>query len=68
VRSTLLGRRRHGCRCADQSFNAFDRDYVNGQTQDQKGNAALFGQEIPNGTDPDLKEFARHPDLAIAAY
>jgi hypothetical protein len=25
----------------------------------QKGNAALFEQEIQNGTDPDLKEFAR---------
>jgi putative membrane protein len=39
--------------------NAFDRDYVNGQVEYQKGNAALFEQEIQNGTDPDLKEFAR---------
>jgi putative membrane protein len=39
---------------------AFDRDYVNGQVEYQKGNAALFEQEIANGTDPDLKEFARH--------
>jgi putative membrane protein len=38
---------------------AFDRDYVNGQVEYQKGNAALFAQEIANGTDPDLKEFAR---------
>jgi putative membrane protein len=38
---------------------AFDRDYVNGQVQYQKGNAALFEQEIQNGTDPDLKAFAR---------
>jgi putative membrane protein len=38
---------------------AFDRDYVNGQVEYQKGNAALFQQEIQNGTDPDLKEFAR---------
>jgi putative membrane protein len=38
---------------------AFDRDYVNGQVEYQKGNAALFEQEIKNGTDPDLKEFAR---------
>jgi putative membrane protein len=38
---------------------AFDRDYVNGQVEYQKGNAALFEQEIQNGTDPDLKEFAR---------
>jgi putative membrane protein len=38
---------------------AFDRDYVNGQVEYQKGNAALFEQEIQNGSDPDLKEFAR---------
>jgi putative membrane protein len=38
---------------------AFDRDYVNGQVEYQKGNAALFEQELQNGTDPDLKEFAR---------
>jgi putative membrane protein len=39
---------------------AFDRDYVNGQVEYQKGNAALFEQEIQNGADPDLKEFSRH--------
>jgi putative membrane protein len=38
---------------------AFDRDYVNGQVEYQKGNLALFQQEIENGTDSDLKEFAR---------
>jgi putative membrane protein len=38
---------------------AFDRNYVNGQVEYQKGNAALFEQEIQNGTDPDLKAFAR---------
>src|ERR1700733_13894815 len=38
---------------------AFDRNYVNGQVEYQKGNAALFEQEIQNGTDPELKEFAR---------
>jgi putative membrane protein len=38
---------------------AFDRNYVNGQVEYQKGNAALFQQEIQNGTDPELKEFAR---------
>ena len=43
---------------ADRSA-AFDRNYVNGQVEYQKGNAALFEQEIKNGTDPDLKEFAR---------
>jgi putative membrane protein len=38
---------------------AFDWNYVNGQVEYQKGNAALFEQEIANGNDPELKEFAR---------
>jgi putative membrane protein len=38
---------------------AFDRNYLNGQVEYQKGNAALFEQEIQNGGDPELKEFAR---------
>lgn len=38
---------------------AFDRNYVDGQVEYQKGNAALFEQEIRNGNDPELKEFAR---------
>jgi putative membrane protein len=38
---------------------AFDQNYVNGQVEYQKGNAALFRQENQNGSDPDLKEFAR---------
>jgi putative membrane protein len=38
---------------------AFDRNYVEGQVEYQKGNAALFRQEIQNGNDPALKEFAR---------
>jgi putative membrane protein len=37
-----------------------DHDYVRGQVDYQKGNAALFRYEIQNGSDPDLKEFARH--------
>jgi putative membrane protein len=37
----------------------FDRDYVEGQVDHQKGNAALFRYEIQNGADPDLKEFAQ---------
>ena len=37
----------------------FDRDYVNGQVEYQKGNAALFRQEIQRGNDPDLKRFAQ---------
>lgn len=36
-----------------------DRDYIEGQVEYQKGNAALFRNEIENGTDPELKEFAR---------
>lgn len=39
---------------------ALDRDYVEGQVEYQKGNAALFKYEIQNGTDPDLKTFAQH--------
>jgi putative membrane protein len=38
---------------------AFDRDYLDGQVEYQKGNAALFRNEIQNGSDPDLKQFAR---------
>ena len=38
---------------------ALDRDYVDGQVEYQKGNAALFQYEIQYGTDPDLKEFAQ---------
>jgi putative membrane protein len=38
----------------------FDRDYVEGKLDSQKGNAALFRYEIQNGTDPDLREFAQH--------
>jgi putative membrane protein len=38
---------------------ALDRDYVEGQVDYQKGNAALFQNEIENGNDPDLKAFAR---------
>jgi putative membrane protein len=38
---------------------AFDRNYVDGQVEYQKGNAALFQQEIQNGNDPDLRQFAR---------
>lgn len=38
---------------------ALDRDYVEGQVDYQKGNAALFRNEIENGSDPELKAFAR---------
>jgi putative membrane protein len=38
---------------------ALDHDYVEGQVEYQKGNAALFRYEIQNGTDPDLRGFAR---------
>ena len=38
---------------------AFARDYVEGQVDYQKGNAALFRYEIQNGADPGLKEFAQ---------
>ena len=38
---------------------ALDRDYVEGQADYQKGNAALFRYEIQSGADPDLKAFAQ---------
>jgi putative membrane protein len=38
---------------------ALDRDYVEGQVDYQKGNEALFRNEIESGSDPDLKDFAR---------
>jgi putative membrane protein len=38
---------------------AVDRDYVDGQVDYQKGNAALFRYEIQYGADPDLKAFAQ---------
>jgi putative membrane protein len=47
---------------------AFDRNYVNGQVEYQKGNAALFQQEIQNGSDPDLKQFARQTLPKIEDY
>ena len=37
----------------------FNRDYVSGQVEYQKANAALFRQEIQNGSDRELKQFAR---------
>jgi putative membrane protein len=36
-----------------------DRDYIEGQVDYQKGNEALFRNEIEYGSDPDLKDFAR---------
>jgi putative membrane protein len=37
----------------------FDSDYVSGQVNYQKANAALYEYEIANGTDSDLKTFAQ---------
>jgi putative membrane protein len=44
---------------AADSVTAFERDYMESQVEYQKGNAALFQNEVQNGSDPDLKEFAR---------
>ena len=38
---------------------AFDRDYVNGQLDYQKGNDALYRWEIQNGSNAELKAYAR---------
>jgi putative membrane protein len=43
----------------DESGRTLDADYVRGQVNYQKANAALYEYEIANGTDPDLKAFAR---------
>jgi putative membrane protein len=42
-----------------ESGQALDTDYVRGEVNYQKGNAALYEYEIANGTDPDLKAFAQ---------
>jgi putative membrane protein len=41
------------------SGETLDTDYVRGQVNYQRGNAALYEYEIANGTDPDLKAFAQ---------
>ncbi len=42
-----------------ENGTALSRDYIEGQVEYQKGNAALFRGEIENGYDADLKQFAR---------
>jgi putative membrane protein len=42
-----------------EAGRVFDSDYVRGQVNYQTANAALYQYEIANGTDPDLKDFAR---------
>jgi putative membrane protein len=42
-----------------ESGQAFDADYIGGQVNYQRANAALYQYEIANGTDPDLKAFAQ---------
>jgi putative membrane protein len=42
-----------------ESGSTLDADYVRGQVNYQKANAALYEYEIANGTDPDLKAFAQ---------
>jgi putative membrane protein len=42
-----------------ESGQTFDADYVGGQVNYQKANAALYEYEIANGMDPDLKAFAQ---------
>jgi putative membrane protein len=44
-------------KCENQA--ALDRDYLEGQVEYQRGNAALFQYEVQNGNDPDLKKFAQ---------
>jgi putative membrane protein len=42
-----------------ESGQTFDADYVRGQVNYQRANAALYQYEIANGTDADLKAFAQ---------
>jgi putative membrane protein len=42
-----------------ESGQTFDADYIGGQVNYQRANAALYEYEIANGTDPDLKAFAQ---------
>jgi len=42
-----------------ESGQTFDADYVGGQVNYQRANAALYQYEIADGTDPDLKAFAQ---------
>jgi putative membrane protein len=42
-----------------ESGQTFDADYVGGQVNYQKANAALYQYEIANATNPDLKAFAQ---------
>jgi putative membrane protein len=42
-----------------ESGQTFDADYIGGQVNYQKANAALYEYEIANGIDPDLKAFAQ---------
>jgi putative membrane protein len=44
---------------AAPDVTTFEREYLDGQVEYQKGNEALFQDEAQNGTDPDLREFAR---------
>ena len=43
----------------DEAGPAFDQDYVRGQVDYQKANAALYQYEIANGSDADLVPFAQ---------
>jgi predicted outer membrane protein len=43
----------------DERGQRFDADYVRGQVNYQKANAALYRYEIDSGSDPDLRTFAQ---------
>jgi putative membrane protein len=42
-----------------EAGQTFDADYVTGQVNYQRANAALYQYEIANGSDPNLKAFAQ---------
>jgi putative membrane protein len=43
----------------EENVIEFERNYMSAQVEYQKGSAELFQNEIQNGTDADLKEFAQ---------
>jgi putative membrane protein len=51
--ATLLSTLRH------ETGRTFDEDHVRGQVNYQKANALLYGYELSNGRDPELKAFAQ---------
>jgi len=57
--AALDAARRPGLTLQDRTGDAFDKEYARQQLNYQTGNDALYRWEIENGSDPDLKAFAK---------